>query len=53
MNFLLNGSVYDVIFDVFKVLRVSQILKILFIHLRLQAVLSILKQMCPEMLHLR
>ena len=53
MNFLLNGSVYDVIFNVFKVLRVSQILKILFIHLRLQAVLRILKQMCLEMLHLR
>ena len=53
MNFLLNGSVYDVIFDVFEDNGKKSNIENIIIHLRLLAILSILKQMCLEMLHLR
>ena len=53
MNVMLKNDVYDVIFDTFENIEKSQILKTLFINLRLVIVMTILRHMCLEKPHLR
>ena len=50
---MLKSNVYDVCLDIFEKIETSQILRMLFIHLRIIIVGSILKQMCLEQSHLR
>ena len=53
MNVMLKNDVYDVIFDTFENIEKSQILKTLFINLRLVIVMTILRHMYLEKPHLR